>query len=132
MLGSPQCHAGSVTYVLLVNPRAGGATASAATARSVLVDAGHDVDVVRCQDVATTQAQVAAACARGDVVVAVGGDGTLSSVAGLVAAHGGVLGLLPAGRGNDFARMLGVPSDAAAAARVLLHGRVEPVDLIAC
>jgi diacylglycerol kinase (ATP) len=121
-----------VTYALLVNPRAGGAAAAAATARSVLVDAGHAVEVVRCDEVSATPAVVAAACGRGDVVVAVGGDGTLSSVAGLVAEHDGVLGLVPAGRGNDFARMLGVPSAAGDAARVLLGGRVEQVDLIGC
>ena len=35
----------------------------------------------------------------------------LSSLAGAVAAGGGTLGVLPAGRGNDFARMLGLPDD---------------------
>ncbi|GGO88934.1 hypothetical protein GCM10011584_17130 [Nocardioides phosphati] len=122
-----------MTYALLVNPRAGGAAAGAAeAARAVLVGAGQAVEVVRCDDRATTAAAVGRACERGDVVVAVGGDGTVSSVAGLVAGRGGVLGLVPAGRGNDFARMLGVPPDPGGAARVLLGGRVERVDLVAC
>ena len=69
--------------------------------------------------------------ARGDVVVSVGGDGMLSSLAGLVADAGGTLGVLPAGRGNDFARMLGVPDDVAEAqARLLLEGEVRRVDLV--
>ena len=55
---------------------------------------------------------------RGDVVVSVGGDGMLASVAGLVAERGGVLGVVPAGRGNDFARMVGIPSEPAAVADV--------------
>ena len=54
-----------------------------------------------------------------DVVVSVGGDGMLSSLAGLVSAAGGTLGVVPAGRGNDFARMLGIHDDPEAQARVL-------------
>lgn len=122
-----------MTFTLLVNPRAGGAVAAAAgDVRAVLEGAGHAVEAVRCDGTSATAAAVSGACGRGDVVVAVGGDGTVSSIAGLVAEHGGVMGLVPAGRGNDFARMLGVPGDAGAAARVLLDGRVEQVDLVAC
>ena len=39
--------------------------------------------------------------------------------------------MLPAGRGNDFARMLGLPADAAAQSRLLLTGPVRRVDLLA-
>jgi YegS/Rv2252/BmrU family lipid kinase len=40
-----------------------------------------------------------------------------------------VLGVLPGGRGNDFARMAGIPLDAEAAVAVLAHGIPRPVDL---
>ena len=63
--------------------------------------------------------------ARGDVVVSVGGDGMLSSVAGLVSRAGGVLGVLPAGRGNDFARMLDLPTHARGAGRAVAR-RPDP------
>ena len=75
-------------------------------------------------------ALVDAAVARGDVVVSVGGDGMLSSLAGLVSAAGGTLGVVPAGRGNDFARMLGLPSDPAEVAALLLDREARQVDLI--
>ena len=75
-------------------------------------------------------ALVAAAVEKGDVVVSVGGDGMLSSLAGLVSAAGGTLGVVPAGRGNDFARMLGLPSDPAEVAALLLDREVRRVDLI--
>jgi YegS/Rv2252/BmrU family lipid kinase len=68
--------------------------------------------------------------ARGDVVVSVGGDGMLSSLAGLVSAAGGTLGVVPAGRGNDFARMLGLPEAPADVARVLLEAPGRQVDLV--
>lgn len=76
-------------------------------------------------------ATVAAEAAdRGEIVVAVGGDGMVGRMAAAVAAAGGVLGIIPAGRGNDFARMLGIPSDPARAAAVLLRGGHRVVDLI--
>ncbi len=40
-------------------------------------------------------------------------------------------GIIPAGRGNDFARTMRIPFEPAAAARLLLDGRLQPVDLIA-
>ncbi len=76
-------------------------------------------------------ALVSAAVERGDVVVSVGGDGMLSSLAGLVSAAGGTLGVVPAGRGNDFARMLGLPDEPEAVAALLLDGEVRKVDLLA-
>jgi diacylglycerol kinase family enzyme len=51
-------------------------------------------------------------------------------MAAAVAAAGGVLGIIPAGRGNGFARMLGIPADPARAAAVLLRGGHREVDLI--
>lgn len=124
---------GAVNFTLLVNARAGGeASAVAEAARSSLNSSGHEVVVHPADDVTTTLDQVDQACARGDVVVVVGGDGTVASVAGRVASNDGVLGLLPAGRGNDFARMLGVPSRGEDAVQVLLEGHRTQVDLIRC
>ena len=57
---------------------------------------------------------------RGEVAVAVGGDGTVGRMAAAVAPRGGVLGIVPAGRGNDFARMLGIPADPARGAATVL------------
>ncbi len=41
----------------------------------------------------------------------------------------GMLGILPGGRGNDLARVLGIPSDPVAACDVLQHGNVQRLDL---
>jgi YegS/Rv2252/BmrU family lipid kinase len=96
----------------------------------VLRDAGASVEVTYSPGPLATLGLVRDAVARGDVVVSVGGDGMLSSVAGEVAVLGGTLGLVPAGRGNDFARMLGLPTDPTAVAEVLLTAAPRPVDLL--
>ena len=43
--------------------------------------------------------------------------------------YGAVLGVLPGGRGNDFARTVGIPLDAEAACEVIAHGEARPIDL---
>lgn len=58
-----------------------------------------------------------------------GGDGTLSSVSGLVAGCGAVMGVIPLGTANDFARTLGIPSGVEQACEVVACGRVARVDL---
>src|SRR3954467_1954955 len=67
-------------------------------------------------------------------IVVAGGDGSLHAVvAALHRRHelaDAVVGLVPVGTGNDFARGTGIPLDPAEAARVVLEGDVRPVDLI--
>ncbi|MGC5022499.1 diacylglycerol/lipid kinase family protein [Micromonospora sp. DT47] len=64
-----------------------------------------------------------------DLLVAGGGDGTLSAAARLLAHRDIALGLLPLGTTNNFARTVGVPLDLAGAVAVLTHGKVIDVDL---
>jgi YegS/Rv2252/BmrU family lipid kinase len=113
--------------------RSGGAlaadpTLADAAARS-LSDAGLDVDVellsggdcaVRCRAIAE----------RGDPLVIVGGgDGTISAAASAVAGTETVLGILPLGTLNHFARDLGIPTDLGEAARLVANGRDRRVDV---
>ena len=81
-------------------------------------------------------AELAEAAAREGwpAVVAVGGDGTVHEVVnGLMrAANGGPsvpLGIVGVGSGNDFARLAGVPTDAAWAVRRLTEAEPRPVDV---
>jgi diacylglycerol kinase (ATP) len=64
-----------------------------------------------------------------EIVVVGGGDGTVASVADALAYHRVVLGVLPLGTGNDFARTLGIPLDLQEACRVIAEGHVEAIDL---
>ncbi|QIG45120.1 diacylglycerol kinase family lipid kinase [Nocardioides anomalus] len=123
----------SRSFTFLVNPASGGGAAPAAVVpvARALREAGATVDVTYSPGPRAMAALVDAAVARGDVVVSVGGDGMLSSLAGLVSAAGGTLGVVPAGRGNDFARMLGLPTAPDQVAGLLLAGAVPAVDLVA-
>ena len=58
-----------------------------------------------------------------------GGDGLLGAVAGELRGTDGVLGVVPGGRGNDFARKLGIGQDPEAACDVLAAGRERAVDV---
>lgn len=64
-----------------------------------------------------------------EVAVAFGGDGLVGAVAGALAHTEGILGVLPGGRGNDFARVLGIPLEPEAACSVLATGVVRKLDL---
>jgi diacylglycerol kinase (ATP) len=64
-----------------------------------------------------------------DLVIVGGGDGTLSTAVDFLAHRGVVLGVLPLGTANDFARTLQVPSDLAAACETVANGKVVDVDL---
>ena len=58
-----------------------------------------------------------------------GGDGSVSSVVDFLAHHEVVLGLLPLGTANDFARTLGIPDDVEGACDAIANGKVVDVDL---
>jgi YegS/Rv2252/BmrU family lipid kinase len=120
------------SFHCLVNPLSGGGAAPAAVVpvARVLRDAGARVEVTYSPGPVACAQLAREAAARGDVVVAVGGDGMLSSVASAVVESGGVLGIVPSGRGNDFARMLGLSSDPEEVAHVLLEGEPTEVDVV--
>jgi diacylglycerol kinase family enzyme len=64
-----------------------------------------------------------------DVIVAGGGDGTLSAVAGVLAGTSTPLGVLPLGTLNHFARDVGIPADLRSAAETACRGRITRVDV---
>ncbi len=67
-------------------------------------------------------------------IIVAGGDGSLHAVVSALhrrhELEGAVLGLLPLGTGNDFARGTGIPLDIEDAARLILEGEARPVDLL--
>jgi diacylglycerol kinase family enzyme len=117
---------------LVVNPAAGGGRAlrTLASATAALDGASARYQVQPSASLAHARELAAAAAQRGEVTVAVGGDGLAGALAGAVADAGGVMALIPAGRGNDLARELGLPPGAAAAAAAILDGQQAELDLL--
>ena len=66
------------------------------------------------------------------MIVAAGGDGTLNEVVNGLRedASAVVVGLIPLGTGNDFARTLGLPTDVDEAIALLLAGHTRAIDLV--
>lgn len=97
--------------------------------RAALAAAGLDADVRVVPGPRIGEVAAAAVREGADAVVAAGGDGTVSAVAGALAGTGTPLGVLPLGTLNHFARDLGIPDDLAEAARVVAAGHLRRVDV---
>jgi YegS/Rv2252/BmrU family lipid kinase len=116
---------------LLVNPAAAGGKALGALPKieAELKRLGADYRVVR-SDSGDHAKQLARAIADdGEVAVAIGGDGLVGTLAGALDEQHGALAIIPAGRGNDFARVLGIPTDPAEAARLAAEGEERLFDV---
>ncbi|TSE00173.1 diacylglycerol kinase [Skermania sp. ID1734] len=118
---------------VVTNPKSGlgrgSDNARAAVAR--LRERGADVRELAGSSAAESTRLARAAVVSGvDAVVAVGGDGLISTVLPALAESDVPLGLIPSGTGDDLARELGVPrSDPAAAADLVLDGKTRAIDL---
>lgn len=64
-----------------------------------------------------------------DVIVAVGGDGTINEVATKVMQHGKILGIIPFGSGNGLARFLKIPRTPKKAIKLLNMGKPLAIDV---
>ena len=73
--------------------------------------------------------QAAAAAAAGEIRVVMSGDGLIGQVGGTLAGTGAPLGVIPGGRGNDFARVVGIPDDVEAAVATLAAGHTREIDV---
>lgn len=117
--------------VLVVNSRSRSGKDALAEAARLLRAGGIDLVAEHVEiDPRRVPDRVAEAVADGaGLVVLGGGDGTISSCAGALAGRDVVLGLLPTGTANDFARTLQIPAGIEAACATLLGGHVVDVDL---
>ena len=116
---------------LIVNPRAGGGRAAKKLpeVEAALRGRGCPFRVERTTSIAHARELAQSTLETGEVAAAMGGDGLLGAVAGELRGTDGVLGVVPGGRGNDWARKLGIPADADGAADVIAGGRTRTVDV---
>jgi YegS/Rv2252/BmrU family lipid kinase len=64
-----------------------------------------------------------------EVPVVISGDGLVGAIGGAMAGSETPLGIVPGGRGNDLARVLGIPNDPVAAVAVLAAGETRRIDV---
>jgi YegS/Rv2252/BmrU family lipid kinase len=118
-------------FALLVNPAAGGGRALEALPKvhATLDELGARHRTVTTRSIDHTYEEALRAAADGDTVVALGGDGLLRPVAGALKGTDTALAIVPSGRGNDLARVLGIPTDPAEAARLAVEGEGRLLDV---
>jgi YegS/Rv2252/BmrU family lipid kinase len=93
---------------------------------------GHGVayHTERTRDIDHVRQLALLAADAGEVAVTLSGDGCVGVVAGALRDRpGAVMGVLPGGRGNDFARVAGIPLDPLLATAVIANGVERDVDL---
>ncbi len=117
---------------LIVNPAAGGGKAGrlAPAVEQQLRAHGLTVSRADTRDLDHARELAREAADRGETIAALSGDGMVGALADtLREVPGAVLGVLPGGRGNDLARVLGIPEDALAACATIADGIPRPTDL---
>lgn len=73
--------------------------------------------------------EAVAAGEAGEIPVVMSGDGLLGQIGGALAGTGVAMGILPGGRGNDLARVLGIPRELPGALDVLAGGHEREIDV---
>ena len=116
---------------LIVNPHAGGGRAMRLLpgVEAALRGMGRAFRVEPTVSMQHARELARSARDAGEIVAAMGGDGITGAVAGELRDGAGLLAILPGGRGNDFARKLGIPSDPVEACELLDSGVERRVDL---
>jgi YegS/Rv2252/BmrU family lipid kinase len=118
-------------HLLLVNPSSGGGRA-----RKLLPETERELErwripfrtvETRSLDHGVEEARRAADA--GEIPVVMSGDGLIGQVGGALAGSGAALGILPGGRGNDLARVLGIPAEPAGAVAVLAAASEREIDV---
>jgi YegS/Rv2252/BmrU family lipid kinase len=118
-------------HVLIVNPSSGGGRGrkllpkveEAMRARGL----AHRTVVTQSLEQGI-DAAIAAHEAR-ELPVVMSGDGLIGQIGGALAGRGATMGIVPGGRGNDFARVLGIPDEVGKAVGVLAEGKARKIDV---
>jgi diacylglycerol kinase (ATP) len=118
-------------YKLIANPAAGRGRAREAVLRveETLRQRGAVFDL----ELTTGPRQAAEIARRSldafDVIVAVGGDGTVNDILPGMVGSNRPLGIVPTGSGNDLIKPLGIPNDIGKAVDIVLAGRTKVIDV---
>jgi YegS/Rv2252/BmrU family lipid kinase len=132
LLGTPVPAPLRARVRLILNPAAGQSyrVADLDETLGFLVRHGWEVSLWETRQPREAMDLARRAAAEGiDLVIAVGGDGTVNEVVNGLAGTPTALAVLPFGSGNVWAREQGLPLEPAEAARVLVQGQIRSVDV---
>lgn len=113
---------------IIVNESSGSAAASGRVLEEAIGSGGLDATIVRARGPEIVVAAERAA-ATGHVLVAAGGDGTVSSVAAVAVKTRSTFGVIPLGTLNHFARDAGIPLDVDKAVTTIAAGHIRALDV---
>lgn len=125
---------GEQGYLVVANAHAGTAEQPRVDAAVATLAAAGPTRLWRTGGIEELDRALDGAVAAGHVIVAVGGDGSLHAVVSRLRARGelgdALLGLVPCGTGNDFARGVDVPLEPIEAAEQIIGGSRRRLDLL--
>jgi YegS/Rv2252/BmrU family lipid kinase len=129
--GAPGAALDARRFALLVNPASAGGRALKAlpTVHAVLDELAAEHRTVTTRSIDHAYEEAVRAVGEGETIVALGGDGLLRPLSGALKGTESALAIVPCGRGNDLARVLGIPEDPAAAARIAVDGEERMLDV---
>ena len=119
--------------IVFVNPSAGGGRAQVHLPhiKNLFAARQFQAEFVFTSSPEELESRTRAAIAAGRrMLLAMGGDGTLQGLVNAAYGSDVVLGILPAGGGNDFAAALGLPKNLHEAVHAVLNGQPRAVDLL--
>jgi len=118
-------------HLLLVNPSAGRGRVGELLPRAEAALRANDVEyrLVRTESLEHGVREATAAAAAGEVCVVMSGDGLIGQVGGALAGTGVPMAVMPGGRGNDLARVVGIPTEPEPAARLIVAGATRRIDV---
>lgn len=119
--------------VVFVNPRAGGGRARRCLSpiKRMFTERSFPADFIFTESTESLESHARSAVQAGRrVLLAMGGDGTLQALVNAAYGCEVVLGILPAGGGNDFAAALRLPKNPIAAAVAILLAKPRWVDVL--
>jgi len=122
----------SPPIVVILNPTSGTISAKPhkdAELRDLFRDAGRDVEIITLAPGTNAAGVARDAAARASIVVAAGGDGTVSGVAAGTLESPAALGVIPLGTLNHFAKDVGIPLGLREAVATAAAGHVQHVDV---
>jgi diacylglycerol kinase family enzyme len=116
------------SVAIIVNQQSGSADSRGTEPEGAVRQAGLEARILRTRaDELVTTAERAAA--DGCILVAAGGDGTVSTIASVAARTHATFGVIPLGTLNHFARDAGIPLDPADAATTIADGYTRDLDV---